>query len=370
MEILIKTKQASNTQFAFLELDHTLNPYYKHLVQLIKSGKYEPTLNDETSESQSDSECDSDNDEGYLHPLLAKGLNIQKQTNEFKPCIKDSPYNELIQKFSSYSAKMKENSNPEESPISKEINEEVLKQSEPPKDVKQIIDKLADYVARNGSEFEETIKAKNDFRFAFLNSDHEFNPYYKLQLESLKKMNTLQKPTEELNPNFQLDDFIIEENSPIKEVSKEKQAERKAKAALFLNKIADKSKKRSKTRSRSRSRHHHRRHKHKSRSRSRRRHRHRTRSRSHRRKRKHNSRSRSRRRSSKQHKRHRIRSSSRHKHKKRPNRQKSTRSKKHRSRSKSYSIRPEPQKNDTKRDSSISSTLSSSSDSSSSSEEN
>jgi hypothetical protein len=379
MEIFIKTKQSSNSQFAFLELDHTLNPYYKHLVQLIRSGKYEPKLNDEANESQYGTDCDSDSnsDDDYLHPLLAKGLNVQKQTTEFKPCIKDSPYSELIQKFSLYSAKMKENSNPE-SLNDKEINE-VASKPEPSKEIKQIIDKLADYVARNGPEFEETIKAKNDTRFEFLNTSHEFNSYYKLQVENIRKLNSTQKSlttsaTEDSNSNFPLDDFILEENSPIKEISKEKQAERKAKAAMFLTKIADESNKRSRTRTRSRSRHRRRRQKHRSRTRSRRRrHRHnRTRSRSHKRKRKHNSRSRSRRRSSKHRKRHRTRSNSRHKHKKRHYNRKSSITRQNiKSGSKSSSIiRPDAPKNDVKRDSSVSSTLSSSNNSSSSSDEN
>jgi len=43
MEIIIKTKQADNPQFHFLEYDSELYPYYRHLVQVIKSGRYNPS---------------------------------------------------------------------------------------------------------------------------------------------------------------------------------------------------------------------------------------------------------------------------------------------------------------------------------------
>lgn len=42
MEIMLKTKQAGNSQFDFLKFDDILNPYYKHMVKMIKSGKYKP----------------------------------------------------------------------------------------------------------------------------------------------------------------------------------------------------------------------------------------------------------------------------------------------------------------------------------------
>ena len=44
MEIVLKTKQAKNPQFDFLKYDHYLNPYYRHLIIMIKSGKYRPNL--------------------------------------------------------------------------------------------------------------------------------------------------------------------------------------------------------------------------------------------------------------------------------------------------------------------------------------
>lgn len=44
MEIVLKTKQANNPQFNFLKYDDYLNPYYRHLITMIKSGKYRPNF--------------------------------------------------------------------------------------------------------------------------------------------------------------------------------------------------------------------------------------------------------------------------------------------------------------------------------------
>ncbi len=42
MEILLKAKQAANSQFDFLNFDHYLNPYYKHIQNLIKTNQINP----------------------------------------------------------------------------------------------------------------------------------------------------------------------------------------------------------------------------------------------------------------------------------------------------------------------------------------
>ncbi len=42
MEILLKAKQATNSQFDFLSFDHYLNPYYKHVQNLIKTNQINP----------------------------------------------------------------------------------------------------------------------------------------------------------------------------------------------------------------------------------------------------------------------------------------------------------------------------------------
>lgn len=51
MEILIKTKQANNPQFAFLSIDGPLHRYYKYVLDAIKSGKYNPEKQPEKEET-------------------------------------------------------------------------------------------------------------------------------------------------------------------------------------------------------------------------------------------------------------------------------------------------------------------------------
>ena len=53
---------------------------------------------------------------------------------------------------------------------------------EPPPNVRSVIDKLAEYVARNGEEFEQRVSQKGDPRFAFLSSTHEHHVYYRTRV--------------------------------------------------------------------------------------------------------------------------------------------------------------------------------------------
>ncbi|KAM6985089.1 splicing factor, suppressor of white-apricot homolog [Aplochiton taeniatus] len=51
----------------------------------------------------------------------------------------------------------------------------------PPPDIQPVIDKLAEYVARNGVKFETSVQAKNDPRFDFLQSWNQYNTYYEFK---------------------------------------------------------------------------------------------------------------------------------------------------------------------------------------------
>lgn len=50
MEVLIKAKQANNKQFEFLSMDGELHAYYKHVLEAIKSGKFNPEKQPEKEE--------------------------------------------------------------------------------------------------------------------------------------------------------------------------------------------------------------------------------------------------------------------------------------------------------------------------------
>lgn len=59
MEIMIKAKQKFNPFFSFLSLYDPLHPYYRHLLQLITSGKYTPNpQTGKTGESEASPEVD------------------------------------------------------------------------------------------------------------------------------------------------------------------------------------------------------------------------------------------------------------------------------------------------------------------------
>ncbi|CAI9622564.1 unnamed protein product, partial [Staurois parvus] len=278
-EIMLKAKQARNSQFDFLRFDHYLNPYYKHILRAMKEGRY-TMLAEKTNEEHKktvvstdnvDEEDDDDDDEDsdYLHPSLfasKRCSRLEELTKPLKVIDPDHPLAALVRKaqnekmasqlaanvapapppatqtesttettvastyynyymlpdgtyclappppgmdasacYSSVPAGENAQSTKEaalsvpQATILPSVNSidssntltaglsatstlaPVVAIIPPPPDIQPVIDKLAQYVARNGIKFETSVQAKNDSRFEFLQPWHQYNPYYEFK---------------------------------------------------------------------------------------------------------------------------------------------------------------------------------------------
>ncbi|GFR14444.1 hypothetical protein TNCT_239541 [Trichonephila clavata] len=240
MEIIIKMKQQANPQFAFMHLDNPLYPYYKHLVKVIKAGTYKPAPRRKISRSE-----DEDDDGHYLHPSLMSGK--QEAVPKFTvPNLNfrrshDDSYSVLVRNLQ----KQHETSSPLQdsqhnshegsdisSPASDDDNNELKKGTTtpepyilpPPPDMQPVVDKMAEYVAKNGEDFEIIVKSKKDTRFDFLHSWHEFYNYYiykrnvakaKMQDNNALKTENTENLAISENIYYDLQKPIVHESGPV-----------------------------------------------------------------------------------------------------------------------------------------------------------
>lgn len=210
MEILLKTKQSNNPQFNFLTHDGQYNSYYKHILSLMKAGTYQY---DESVDKIDETSQESNETNGKVEepePSTSSIVVIPKIA--FKPSA-DCAYTQLISKITKAPISVLEqqqkqqesNSNNGHSTIkssgllglasycSDSENSDNESESEsysgptPPTELQIVIDKTALYVAKNGYEFEETLKKKNDSRFPFLNPTDEFHAYYSFKVRENRK---------------------------------------------------------------------------------------------------------------------------------------------------------------------------------------
>ncbi|XP_070991798.1 splicing factor, suppressor of white-apricot homolog isoform X3 [Oncorhynchus clarkii lewisi] len=269
-EIVLKAKQSGNSQFDFLNFEHYLNPYYKHILKAMKEGRYTPASDKQDSQDSDDS--DDDGDGNYLHPSLfapKKSSRLEELMKPLQVMDPDHPLAALIRKTQQerngaaaaaaaiMATKLEEvpaepavpatpaeyiadrttppappepstriiytappttfpiipppNPVPSQVPVclstpsppapvipAAVIPETSLRPQAPiavaapvavaapaiippPPDIQPVIDKLAEYVARNGVKFETSVRAKNDPRFDFLQSWNQYNTYYEFK---------------------------------------------------------------------------------------------------------------------------------------------------------------------------------------------
>ncbi|KFP87216.1 Splicing factor, suppressor of white-apricot, partial [Acanthisitta chloris] len=277
-EIMLKAKQARNSQFDFLRFDHYLNPYYKFIQKAMKEGRYAAPSESKADKkkhsrvkSEEEEEEDDDDDDGnYLHPSLfasKKCSRLEELMKPLKVVDPDHPLAALVRKAQSdnnsstpqstdgaavqtaqaeyssdstvaamyYSYYMLPDGTyclappppgidvatyynalpagvtvssttgvatvppppgttppppPDTSDSSTGLTSTTTSTSTiapvvaiipPPPDIQPVIDKLAEYVARNGVKFETSVRAKNDLRFEFLQPWHQYNAYYEFK---------------------------------------------------------------------------------------------------------------------------------------------------------------------------------------------
>jgi hypothetical protein len=224
MEILLKTKQANNIQFDFLNHNGKYNHYYKFILDLIKNNNYHVHVEEVKSEENSQASEDSFNfSKRYMEPesvvkvpqisykpsadcaytqLISKitGASISAIEQKQSAAASSSPVNGtaevkkissgllgLVQHYNSSSESEDDEDTAEaKSELTPSTSLSVYNGAFPPENLQLIIDKTAAYVAKNGQDFEESLRAKQDPRFTFLNDSNEFHSYYVFKVNQIK----------------------------------------------------------------------------------------------------------------------------------------------------------------------------------------
>lgn len=91
LEILIKTKQATNPRFVFLNYDDRLHPFYRHITNLIKTAQYVPGKRHISHLVESNGNGASNGSD----PVNAVPLPVAAP----KIDISSTPYGKLIERF-------------------------------------------------------------------------------------------------------------------------------------------------------------------------------------------------------------------------------------------------------------------------------
>jgi len=90
----------------------------------------------------------------------------------------------------------------------------------PPPDLQPIIDKLAEYVAKHGHAFEDTVKRNGDPRLQFINSDHEYYKYFMLRKNLYQQKFMMEEMAANKNSKTPVDD-VTDSPEPEIETSKD-----------------------------------------------------------------------------------------------------------------------------------------------------
>ncbi|KRX77954.1 Protein SWAP [Trichinella sp. T6] len=209
MEIIVNAKQKSNPQFRFLDWNHPLNKYYKHVLKMIKEKRYTPVVvkKDPAPESESDSD---DSSEHYLHPSLMGGAGKTAVAKDTEPLSlpktsyrlgeENDVYSELFNGLVAVCPQLA-------AAVSTAKGKETGGSAEglllpPPPDLYPVVDRVAAYVARNGPQFEQILRERNDPRFSFIDPSNKYNPYYMALLQNYESENYIVRLQQNVQNQF------------------------------------------------------------------------------------------------------------------------------------------------------------------------
>ncbi|XP_030542852.1 splicing factor, suppressor of white-apricot homolog isoform X2 [Rhodamnia argentea] len=247
-EIILRVKHGDNPTFGFLMPDHHLHPYFRFLVdhqELLKSDAEEKSLEgentedggqedaggalsllgatygsgedeDETTELKPELEEDRPKKVNVVTELSSDGLDCKESstdvTGKERSIPKHPPNSSMKEKASavkknrststvkagaecatkkggetlSSTASMKSSS----LPSSKKVEQPLL---EPPSDVKRLVNKIVEFIVKNGEAFESVLieQDKNNGRFPFLLPSNQYYHYYLKVLQKAQQSKLL-----------------------------------------------------------------------------------------------------------------------------------------------------------------------------------
>lgn len=177
MEIMVKTKRKDDPRFRFLDFGNELNPFYKLVLKLKREGSYSrqtrkkkpgPLVKEQVTQQISSAASNN----RFDHP--------SRSAPTMKPKNHLHEGNERFDGTNSTVALRQEVKSPAQG------NDSDQQEKPDPDAVKKIIDKLAEYVKRNGIHFANKValSKKGDPAYDFFLPWNEFHGYYK---ETLSK---------------------------------------------------------------------------------------------------------------------------------------------------------------------------------------
>lgn len=231
-EIILRVKQGDNPTFGFLMPDHHLHAYFKYLVdhpelmhtefdeksqdKMKKAGNEHDNLNSVGGAlSLLGSVYGSGEDEDGDDAVNPSATHNSEKVESVKNTVKDEPISKKLFLFNKENVPaVKKNSSivafkPKSLKSSKKDgssglysaaedkakNDEIGSTSkppivEPPPEFKRLIDKLVEFVMRNGKQFEATLLEQDSkhMRFPFLLPSNQYHPYYTKVLQAAQEV--------------------------------------------------------------------------------------------------------------------------------------------------------------------------------------